>query len=347
MQEPAGLLALAAGADQRQPHPAERAARSPLEGGDDLVVAPLLQFVSAVVPDGDRPAAVLSGRDRPLERSVVHRVVLGLDRQVVAPVRVRHAARHRPADQHTVVFEAEVPVQCGRVVLLDDERRHLAMRRLAEGVRGDRLGCAPRGALGDVGRERARLGLPATGMEAEGLHRIADGPHALEDLVEQEVLEAGILDLRPGARGSDGRVRASAQGVGGDRRLGAVVLAPVDEHLAAALGLLHAAHDEVRMIGFDRAGQFVRQRGCRLCRLAGGQRRVQVDPLAAAGHRIRLQPMPVRIVRAQPATTAHSANPTPGPGSRSRTSRSAAPRPPSGAKRHCGTCSSRLATCAR
>ena len=74
------------------------------------------------------PPPYSPARDRALERRVVHRVVLGHDREVVALVRGRHAARHRPADEHSVTLQPEVPMQRGGVVLLDDEDRQLARR---------------------------------------------------------------------------------------------------------------------------------------------------------------------------------------------------------------------------
>ncbi len=67
MQQPLRLLAGIPSADEREPHSAERAARATLRGEDHLVVAPLLEFVAAVVPDRHVAAAVLAARDRALE----------------------------------------------------------------------------------------------------------------------------------------------------------------------------------------------------------------------------------------------------------------------------------------
>ena len=169
MQQPRRLLALAVGADQREPHAAERSAGAPLGGEDDLVVAPLLELVPAVVPDRHRAAAVLAARDRPLERRVLHRVVLGHDREVVALVRVRDAARHRPAHEHAVALEAEVPVQRGRVVLLDDEARQLAgvgVPRRAGSTAPARASCPPCAWRCSVRAGRRRR-VAAAGVEAE------------------------------------------------------------------------------------------------------------------------------------------------------------------------------------
>ena len=57
-------------------------------------------------------------------------------------------------------------------------------------------------------------------------------------------------------------------------------------------------------------------------------------------------PMPSRTSRHHRATSAHSARPTPSPGSRSSTSRSGLRGCPLRPNRHCGTCSSSAATCA-
>ena len=277
-------------ADQRQPHAAERSAGAPFEGGDDLVVSPLLELVPAVVPDRDAAAAVFPGRDAALERRVVHRVVLGHDREVVALVRRRHAPRHRPADQHAVPFEAEVPVQRRRVVLLDHEGRQLAGRRRGGGrVRGHRLGRLSRRPLGDVGAQRAVIGAAAAGVDSERRERIADGLDALEHLVERELREIGVVELLPRPRSGDVRVRTAAQRVRRDRGLRAVVLAPVDQHPPAADRLLHAADDHVGVIGFDGLRQLVGDRRSGFAALAGRQCRVELDALASARHRKRIQ----------------------------------------------------------
>ena len=121
----------------------ERPAGPPLDREDDLVVAPLLELVAAVVPDRHRAGAVLALRDRALERAVLQRMVLGHHREVVAPGGRGHALRHGPADEHAVVLEAEVPVQARGVVLLDDEPGQLARHRgRAERVARHRLGRA-------------------------------------------------------------------------------------------------------------------------------------------------------------------------------------------------------------
>ena len=55
-----------------------------VEGDHHLVVAELVRLVGPAVPDLHRPGAVLAGRDVAVEVDVLERVVLGVDRQVVA-----------------------------------------------------------------------------------------------------------------------------------------------------------------------------------------------------------------------------------------------------------------------
>jgi hypothetical protein len=107
------------------------------EAEDDLVVAPLLQLVGAAVPDRHRAGPVLALRDLALEGHVLERVVLGVDGLAVFARVERDAVRHRPGGGDALVLQPQVPVQAGRVVLLDDEARRalalaaaLARRRL-------------------------------------------------------------------------------------------------------------------------------------------------------------------------------------------------------------------------
>src|SRR5207244_5962056 len=77
----------------------------------------------AAIPQEHGAAAVLALRNHALEVTVLHRVVFGLHRQaLVAGVEAR-ALRHRPRQQHAVQLEAEVVMQRGGPVLLDDERK--------------------------------------------------------------------------------------------------------------------------------------------------------------------------------------------------------------------------------
>src|SRR5690606_19200750 len=83
-----------------------------------------------------RPAAVLALRDGALERAVLDRMILGAHGQPpLARIEAR-PLRHRPAQQHAVELEPEIPVHAPRGVLLDDEAapglgRDALRRRLA------------------------------------------------------------------------------------------------------------------------------------------------------------------------------------------------------------------------
>src|SRR6202171_1830456 len=94
-----------------------------VEDDHDFAVGPVLDVVSAAVPDQNLARAVVAGRDVAMKVDVVERVVLHVDREVIG-LRVHgNALRDRPGDEHAIVLEPEVPVQPPRVVLLDDEPR--------------------------------------------------------------------------------------------------------------------------------------------------------------------------------------------------------------------------------
>ena len=126
----------------------------PVQDDLHLAVGPLLTLIGAVVPEDHRAAAVLALRDLAFEAAVLQRVVLGVDGQVVRRRIQRKALRHGPRDEHAVALQPEVPVQCARVMLLDDEGVALA---LARGARppGHRLRRAGGVALAAVGRQLA------------------------------------------------------------------------------------------------------------------------------------------------------------------------------------------------
>ncbi len=108
---------VAVGLEQRVPAPGPIA----VQRDDHFVVVHLVRLVAAAIPDAHAPAAVLAPRDVAFELEVLERVVLGVDRQVVA-LRVEwDATRDGPRQQHPVVLEAKVPVHAPGVVLLDDE----------------------------------------------------------------------------------------------------------------------------------------------------------------------------------------------------------------------------------
>ena len=104
------------------------------ERRDDLVVAQLMELVLAAVPDPHRARAVVAVGDVALEVEVLERMVFGVHREMVPLRRRRDALRHRPREEHSVVLEAEIPVQRARVMLLHDEARPFGRRRARGGV---------------------------------------------------------------------------------------------------------------------------------------------------------------------------------------------------------------------
>ena len=96
-----------------------------VEGDHHLLVAELVRLVGPAVPDLHHAGAVLARRDLAREVDVLDRVVLGVDRQVVALRVGRDALRDGPRDEHAVALEPQVPVQPAGVVLVHDEARLL------------------------------------------------------------------------------------------------------------------------------------------------------------------------------------------------------------------------------
>ena len=130
----------------------------PLAVQDDVDVAVLDRFDRvlaadrfplALVPQHDGAAAIFPRRDRPLERRVGHRMVFGAHREPFVVGIGAGTARHRPAFEHAVHLEPEIPVQAGGVVLLDHEEMARLDAALALG-----LARLLEIALGVVGRER-------------------------------------------------------------------------------------------------------------------------------------------------------------------------------------------------
>ena len=277
-----------------------------------LAVAPLLELVGAGIPDRHLAAAVLAGRDRALERAVLDRVVLGLHGEVVLLRVGRHAAGQRPAHQHAVVLEPEVPVQAPGVVLLDHEDRIAAaggLRRIRRHrLRRLRLVAHVRyfaSLSGPSARSNVaiRSGVGSSDARCPAVSSASGSPfsHPLEHLGELELPQVLARQLAPGARRGDRRMRPAAQRVRRDRGLVAVVLAPVDQHLAVAQRLLHVADDEVGVVGLERPGELVGDRRHLVAGELAVQRGVEVDALAPAGHRHRARARcPARIAFAQP-----------------------------------------------
>jgi hypothetical protein len=72
----------------------------------------------ATVPKLNRPAAILSFRNRAFEVAVVERVIFNFDRQALVVRVERRTSRHRPRFEDAVELEPKIVVQSrGRVFL--------------------------------------------------------------------------------------------------------------------------------------------------------------------------------------------------------------------------------------
>jgi len=142
-----------------QPHQGELPMQ-PRAGQDELdlaVAKPLVgvdqRLPNAAVPGRDRPGAVVALRDAALEVGVIQRVVLDMHGDSLVGRVERGAFAHRPAPQHVIVLQAEIPVQPGavrQVLLHHEDRRPLARPR-----------CNRRGRL----RRRGEVTLRAVGLD--------------------------------------------------------------------------------------------------------------------------------------------------------------------------------------
>ncbi len=117
----------------------------------ERVAMVLVRRIHAAIPDDDIAGAVLLRGNHALERAVVERMVLDLDREALVAVLQRRPLRHRPGLEHAVELEAEVVMQAARRVLLDHEQQRPAP---IGGQLRCRLGCA---------RERPLLGVAFQG----------------------------------------------------------------------------------------------------------------------------------------------------------------------------------------
>ncbi|MCY1173305.1 hypothetical protein D9M73_134610 [compost metagenome] len=75
----------------------------------------------AAVPQHHRPAAIFARRNGPLEIGIGQGMVLGPHRQPFLRGVEARPARHRPAFEHAIDFQPEIPMQPRCVVLLHDE----------------------------------------------------------------------------------------------------------------------------------------------------------------------------------------------------------------------------------
>ena len=124
--------------------------RASLKGGVDIR---LLRFPFAAVPQLDRARAVVARRDGPLERAVIQRMILDLDRQPLHRRVARRGLGHGPGLQHPLVLDAEVVVKAGGGVALDQIGQPTLAPRLGL---ARRLGRAAEVPLGPVGVQTVR-----------------------------------------------------------------------------------------------------------------------------------------------------------------------------------------------
>src|SRR4029078_5912945 len=106
----------------------------------DAAVA--VSLVRAAIPEHDRSAAVLAGRNRSLERVVLHRVVFDLAGE--SPLRgvARCSFVDRPALHYPVELEAEIVVEMAGGVLLNYELERPNATRGCRSVHSAALGFA-------------------------------------------------------------------------------------------------------------------------------------------------------------------------------------------------------------
>ena len=319
VQEPARLLALALGADEGEPHAAQRSARAALGREDDLVVAPLLELVAAVVPDRDRAAAVLaaagsslrtsrtpSGGPRSGPRGCCAGTSAGTPRGTaqLTSTPSRSSRKSQCRRDAWCSWMTKIGSSSGADVR---RRQGWTARAPACATRSAwRCTCASGPVVGCAGRRRGSRAAPADRRSSS-----------------TRSSTSSKSSWRSPGSSSSSHVRGTATvGCGRPRSeygaivvFDAVVLAPVDEHPPVPDRLLHAAHDEVGVVRLDRAGEFVRDRRRALAASARAAARCTAGCPCCRSSRGRARaPCRRRISRAHRATSAHSASPTPGPG---------------------------------
>lgn len=111
-----------------------------------------------------------------------------------------------------------------------------------------------------------------------------------EYLVEIELGKVRVVELFPRTRCRDPRPCAPAERVRRDRRFLAVVLAPIQEHLATTGRLRHHARGEIGVLALNVAGQLFDDRRDFVARLFTWEVGVEVNALAAACYGERIKP---------------------------------------------------------
>src|SRR5699024_6300122 len=131
-----GIWPAATGIEQRKlPRPAEPTVVLSMQGGNNFfTVFPLVQLVGARIPDRHLTATVLTLGNRAFEGGILHRVILGLDREVILLRIGRWPFGQGPRCQNAVVFEAKIPVQRLSVVLLNHKGELICTVPMAAGA---------------------------------------------------------------------------------------------------------------------------------------------------------------------------------------------------------------------
>ncbi len=89
----------------------------------------------SAIPHDHRPAAIFALGDVALEIEVLHRMILGANREPLFADDQARPACHRPALERTAELEPQIVVQPPGVVLLDDELPAVALAAFRLGFR--------------------------------------------------------------------------------------------------------------------------------------------------------------------------------------------------------------------
>src|SRR4029077_19881275 len=185
---------------------------------EPAVVLLLEQLVRPVVPDLDGARAVVPLRNLPLEASVLERVILDVNREMLLAGLERNALRHRPGREHAVAFEPEVVVQPPGIVTLNDEDRILVA-----GATPERLGGLLPVSLALVFREllahvsRSRVVFLRFTQRVHSGDKPVDGVDSAARFCLSISINLVQLVLGVDAEGSEARAPAAAQVVAGNR----------------------------------------------------------------------------------------------------------------------------------
>src|SRR5260370_18699091 len=88
-----------------------------------------LRLPRSLVPDHNRPAAVLPLRNDALKTAILHRMIFHLHREPFVAGKVARPLRNRPALQYTIPPKPKIVVQMRSRMLLNDKRQLLLIKR--------------------------------------------------------------------------------------------------------------------------------------------------------------------------------------------------------------------------